>query len=165
MSQEPQGRRMEGRGPLGPAGWWPLTIETHSWKQAPGSCLTSYGNTVHASLCPSSQAAQLSLTRCFPCSRPAPRLQRSGGQLRAPGGWAVQLGSPGSGHVHLPAAALPRYLQSPAPTQPASPERGLLWSASSLAEALRGGGDPTCPRCPLLGPSLPSHPVPQTRGQ
>lgn len=44
MSQEPQDRRMEGGGPLCPAGWWPLIIETYSWRQPPGSCFPSYQN-------------------------------------------------------------------------------------------------------------------------
>lgn len=108
-------RRVEGGGPgpLGPAGWWPLPVEARSGKRAPGSRLTSAGNPVVPS-CARPQTAS-------PCprSRPAARLQRSGGQLGAPGRRAVQLGGPGSGHVHLPAAALPRYL--PGRPLPASP--------------------------------------------
>ena len=110
---------MEGGGPLGPTGWWPLTIKTHF----PGSscqAVASFVPEYMPFLCSSFQMARLTIIHSFSCSCPPPWLQCSGGQLSAPGGWAVQLSIPGSGHVYLPAAALPRYLLDPS-SQPSPP--------------------------------------------
>lgn len=93
-------------------------------------------------LCPSFHTAQLTITHCFPCSCPPPWLQCSCGQLCALGGWAVQFGSPGSGHVHLPAAALPRYLLNPS-AQPNPPSlRSPVIRASSVVASGGGGESP-----------------------
>lgn len=91
-----------------------MTVEMYTWLLPP--FIPKY----MTFLCPSSQTAQFTVPPYFPCSCPPPWLQCSDGQLSAPGGWAVQLGSPGSGHIHLPAAALPRYLLDPSP-QPNCP--------------------------------------------
>lgn len=112
-----------------------------------------------------------------PCSCPPPWLQCSGGQLSAPGGWAVQLGSPGSGHVHVPAAAVPRYLLEPG-SQPGLPSPrspcgqscfsccGLQRGVGNLPGVSLGPLDPPAPCARSWAPASSPRPVLlQTRGQ
>lgn len=166
MSQEPQ---VGGLRVVGPR--WPLTIEMHPRKELPGSWLPSYRNTCPSWAClpirPISPPPVLS-------SCPPPWLQCSGGQLSAPGGWAVQLRIPGSGHVHLPAAALPRYFLDPSPqSNPPSPRFPGGWSFGRRVEIYLLGvllelllPLPSTPYTPSWAvPASPPYPVSQTQGQ